>query len=90
VALNVVFKPVGTEEHFDEVYVQGVDFNGDATQPITVRATVGYTGEPPQTRAEMLKNSNFKDMTAQIFAKAGAAQWAALHSLTMVRQLLTK
>ena len=90
VSLNVVFKQVGVEEHFDEVYVQRVDFKGDETDPITVRATVGYTGDPPQTRAEMLKNSYFKDMEAQVFAKAGSAQWVALHNLTIVRQLLTK
>jgi hypothetical protein len=90
VSLNVVFKPVGSEEHFDEVYVQRVDFKGDETDPINVRATVGYTGDPPQTRAEMLQNAYFKDMEAQIFAKAGSAQWVPLHSLKIVRQLLTK
>jgi hypothetical protein len=86
----VVFKPVGSEDHFDEVYVQSVDFKGDGTEPLTVRAQVGYTGDPPQTRAEMLKNTFFKDMEAQIFAKSGSAQWVPLHSLTIVRLLLTK
>jgi hypothetical protein len=90
VSLNVVFRQVGSDEHFDEVYVQSVDFNGDGTAPITVRAKIGYTGDPPQSRAEMLKNIYFKDMEAQIFAKAGSAQWVPLHSLKITRQLLTK
>jgi hypothetical protein len=90
VSINVVFKPVGTDDHFDEVYVQRLDFSGAETAPITVRAKVGYTGDPPQTRAEMLKNTYFKDMEAQIFAKAGSAQWVPLHSTPIVRQLLTK
>ena len=90
VSLNVVYKAVGSQDHFDEVYVQGVDFKGDETAPITVRATAGYTGDPPQSRADMLKNSQFRDMDAQIFAKAGSAQWVDLYHLTIVRQLLTK
>jgi hypothetical protein len=90
VALNVAYKYVDDHALFDEVYVQRRDFSGDQTQPITVRATVGYTGDPPQSRADMLKHSMFRDMEAQIFAKAGSSQWADLHHLTIVRQLLTK
>jgi hypothetical protein len=90
VSLNVVFKPVDGGERFDEVYVQSVDFAGAQTEPITVRAAVGYTGDPPQTRAEMLKNTYFKDMETQIFAKGGSAQWTPVHSGPIVRQLLTK
>jgi hypothetical protein len=90
VSINVVFKQVGTDDHFDEIYVQRLDFTGAETAPITVRAKVGYTGDPPQTRADMLKNTYFKDMEAQIFAKAGAAQWVPLQSTPIVRQLLTK
>jgi hypothetical protein len=90
VSINVVFKQVGTEDHFDEVYVQRLDFTGPESAPTTVRAKVGYTGDPPQTRAEMLKNIHFQDMQAQIFAKAGSAQWVPLHSTPIVRQLLAK
>jgi hypothetical protein len=90
VSLNLVFKQVGGEEHFDEVYVQSVDFKGEETDPITVRATAGYTGDPPQSRADMLTNSYFKDMEVQIFAKHASAQWVALHSMKIVRQVLTK
>jgi hypothetical protein len=90
VSLNLVFKPVDSEEHFDEVYVQNVDFTGDETDSITVRAKVGYTGDPPQSRADMLKNSQFRDIEVQIFAKQGAGQWVALQNVKIVRQVLTK
>ncbi len=89
-SLNVVFKAIGDEDHSDDVFVQKVDFSGDATPPITVRSQFGYTGDPPQTRAEMLKNSHFRDMEAQIFAKQSASQWVELHGVKITRLLLTQ
>ena len=89
-ALNVVFRVVGEQDHRDDVFVQRVDFQGDATAPITVRSQFGYTGDPPQTRAEMLKNSHFQDMEAQIFAKQSSSQWVELHTVKLDRQLLTQ
>jgi hypothetical protein len=88
-SLNLVFKSEGAEEHFDDVFVQRVPFNGSETESITVRSKFGYTGEPPQTRADMLKNSHFRDMNVQIFAKQSSAQWVELHSLKIPRTLLT-
>jgi hypothetical protein len=89
-SLNVVFKAIGEQEHWDDVFVQRVDFSGAATAPITVRSQFGYTGDPPQTRADMLKNSHFRDMEAQIFAKQGSSQWVELHGVKIARQLLTR
>ena len=89
-SLNVVFRVTGEQEHWDDVFVQRVDFSGDATAPITVRSQFGYTGDPPQTRADMLKNSQFRDMEAQVFAKQSSSQWVELHSVKIVRQLLTQ
>lgn len=89
-SLNVVFRIAGEQEHWDDVFVQRVDFSGDATAPITVRSQFGYTGDPPQTRADMLKNSQFRDMEAQIFAKQSSSQWVELHDVKIVRQLLTQ
>jgi hypothetical protein len=89
-SLNVVFRIAGEQEHWDDVFVQRVDFAGDATTPITVRSQFGYTGDPPQTRADMLKNSQFRDMEAQIFAKQSSSQWVELHDVKIVRQLLTQ
>jgi len=89
-SLNLVFQAEGSTEHFDDVFVQRVAFNGNETEPITVRSKFGYTGDPPQSRAEMLKNSHFRDMNVQVFAKESAAQWVELHRLTIPRQLLTR
>jgi hypothetical protein len=89
-SLNVVFRVVGEQEHWDDVFVQRVDFKGDSTDPITVRSKFGYTGDPPQTRADMLKNSQFRDMEAQIFAKQSSSQWVELQSVKIARQLLTQ
>jgi hypothetical protein len=89
-SLNVVFRVSGEQEHWDDVFVQRVDFKGDSTDPITVRSQFGYTGDPPQTRADMLKNSQFRDMESQIFAKQSSSQWVELQSVKIVRQLLTQ
>ena len=89
-SLNVVFKAIGEQDHSDDVFVQRVDFSGDSTAPIVVRSQFGYTGDPPQTRAEMLKNSQFRDMEAQIFAKQSSSQWVELHDVKIARQLLTQ
>src|SRR3954447_4122634 len=89
-SLNIVFRVTGEQDHWDDVFVQRVDFSGDATAPITVRLQFGYTGDPPQTRADMLKNSQFRDMEAQIFAKQSSSQWVELHDVKIVRQLLTQ
>jgi hypothetical protein len=89
-SLNLVFQAEGATEHFDDVFVQRVAFNGSDTDPITVRSKFGYTGEPPQSRADMLKNSQFQDMNVQVFAKQSSAQWVELHRLKIPRQLLTR
>lgn len=89
-SLNMVFKPEGDAEG-DDVFVQRVEFvNGTETGPITVRSQYGYTADPPQTRLEMLKNSQFRDSTVQIFARQSSSQWTELHRVTIARQLLTK
>ena len=90
VSLNAGFLFSGTTEHADDVYVQSVPFEGNETKPITVRTQWGYTGEPPQTRAEMLKNSKFRDMEVQIFAKQSSSQWVELQRVPVSRQLLTQ
>jgi hypothetical protein len=89
-SLNVMFKQE-TGEVFDEKFFQKIDFGPDgATAPILVRGETGYTGEPPQSRADMLKNSNFRDMDFEVLARGSAAQWTSLHKERITRQLLTK
>jgi hypothetical protein len=90
VALNLTFTFVGDKDHTDDVYVQRVDFQAQETQPITVRTKWGYTADPPQTRAQMLTNSQFRDMDVQIFAKQSSSQWVELQRLRIARQLVTQ
>ena len=95
-SLNVVFKRItpgapATEEEFDDVFIQNVDFaEGNQTAPVTARTENGYTGEPPQSRADMLQNSQFRDMRARVFAKIGASQWVELAAIDVPRVILTK
>jgi hypothetical protein len=90
VSLNLSFSFVGSQDHNDDVYVQSVPFEGDETKPVVVRTQWGYTGQPPQTRAEMLKNSHFQDMEVKIFAKQSSSQWVELQRVPIARQLLAQ
>jgi hypothetical protein len=90
VSLNVGFLFAGTSDHADDVFVQSVPFEATETKPITVRTQWGYTGDPPQTRVEMLKNSQFRDMEVSIFAKQSSSQWVELQRVPVTRQLLTQ
>lgn len=90
VSLNLAFMFVGSQDHTDDVYVQSVPFDGDETKPVVVRTQWGFTGEPPQTRAEMLKNSHFQDMEVKIFAKQSSSQWVELQRVPIARQLLAQ
>lgn len=101
-SLNIAFKklplpgappppgqPSGTLEDWDEVYVQNVDFNGNATAPVTARIKAGYTGDPPMTRAEILTNHLFQDVRVVIFAKHFSSQWVEIAEYQLPRRLLT-
>lgn len=91
VSLNVVFKKASETEPWEDVYLQRVPFGQDGlTEPLVVRLENGYTGDPPQSRLDMLKHSQFVDMRAQIMAKQPPGEWVELHALTIERQLLTK
>jgi hypothetical protein len=90
ISLNLTFIFIDSQEHADDVYVQSVPFVGAETAPIVVRSKWGYTGDPPQTRAQMLQNSHFRDMEVQIFAKQSSSQWVELQRVKIARQLLTE
>src|SRR5436305_12551674 len=77
-SLNVVFKklpPRGAaaapgapvEADWDEAFVQNVPFDGNQTSAVTIRPKAGYTGDPPQSRADILKHSRFQDVRVHIF-----------------------
>jgi hypothetical protein len=90
ISLNVSFVFDKDQEPNDDVYVQSIPFEGTDTAPITVRSKVGFTADPPQTRAEMLKNSEFRDMDARVFAKQSSSQWVELQRVRVARQILTQ
>lgn len=100
-SLNVVFKqlpkagvavPPGSpaETDFDESYVQSVPFEGNQTAVLTIQTKAGYTGDAPQSRADMLKNSQFQDMRVHIFAKHSASQWIEIATYDIPRQVLAQ
>jgi hypothetical protein len=90
VSVNLVFEFADNGEDYEEIFRQRIPFNNKQTELITFRAQAGYTGEPPQTRAEMLKHSSFRDMNAVVFVRQAAAQWVELHRVRIERQLLTQ
>lgn len=95
VALNVAFRhPAvqgGAEEDWDEVFVQQARFSeGTRTAPIVVRAEKGYTGDAPQSRTDLFKNSLFRDVRAHVYAKYGSAQWVHVGTIDVPRQLITR
>lgn len=91
VAINALFRAAdGKESELDnDVFVQRVEFQSDQTPPITLRAENGYTAEPPQSRADMLKHSQFRDVRVQILVKQGSSQWQDLGWIDIKRQLIT-
>ena len=91
-SINALFRAAdGKESELNnDVYVQRVDFEADQTQPITLRPDHGYTAEPPQSRADMLKHSQFRDLRVQILVKAGSTQWTDLGWIDVKRQLITQ
>jgi len=92
ISLNALFRATdGKESELDnDVFIQRVDFEGEQTPLITVRAENGYTADPPQSRADMLKHSEFRDMRVQILVKHGASQWTDMGWIDIKRQLLTQ
>ena len=91
-SLNVLFRAIdGKESEIDQdVFVQSVTFEGDTTAPLNVRAPNGYTADAPQTRAEMLRHTQFRDMRAIIYAKHSSSTWVELARYDIPRQLVTK
>ena len=57
---------------------------------MTLRTDSGYTGDPPQTRAEMLQHQQFQDLRVIIFAKHSSSNWVELARYDLPRTLLTR
>jgi hypothetical protein len=78
------------ESDWDEVFVQNVPFEGNQSALLTFKAKNGYTGDPPQTRADILKHRLFQDVRVHVFAKHSASQWAEIAAFDVPRQLLAQ
>ena len=95
ISLNVIFKRVSPdkkeETDLDEVFLQTVEFSeGNSTPLLTVRPEHGYTGDAPQTRAEILQHSQFWDGRAVVFVKQSSSRWVDLIRYDIPRELLLK
>lgn len=90
IGLNVVFRLADTDEIHEEVFKQRVPFENKQTELIIVRSQNGFTGDPPQSRLEMLQHSLFRDMDVVIMARQTSAQWVELHRVRVERTLLTR
>jgi hypothetical protein len=96
VAVNVVFRDLpaagaAEEEEWDEVFIQHAQFaEGTQTSPLTVRTEKGYTGDPPQSRLELLKHSQFRDKRARIYAKYSSTSWVEIGAIDVPRHLITR
>jgi hypothetical protein len=79
-----------TEEDWDDAFSANVRFTGNDTGLLTYKINAGYTGDPPQSRADILKNSHFQDVRVHIFAKHSSSQWTEIAQFTLPRQLITQ
>ena len=92
VSINALFRAAdGAESSLDnDVFLQNVKFDSNQTAPIVARSENGYTADPPQSRADMLKHSEFRDMIVQVFVKHGASQWTELGRIDVRRTVITQ
>jgi hypothetical protein len=93
VQLNLAFWRKGEDGEFDGAFLAtAIDRTGlapgEQTPTITLRGSVGYTGEQP--RAEMLQHRLFVDVTARLFVKRGSSPWVLLGEFPIERRLLTR
>ena len=90
VSLNLIFRYADNGETHEEVFKQRVPFDNKQTELLTIRSQTGHTGDPPQTRQQMLQHSAFRDMDAVILVRQSASQWVELHRVRVERQLVTR
>ena len=88
VQVNAVFRRVGEVGEWGSAFAaagsSGLTPGADAT--LTLNSERGYTGEDPQE--VMLSNRQFVDVTVDVFAKYGSAQWTRLGAFPIDRQFL--
>ena len=79
-----------TETDWDEQFVQSVPFEGNQTALLTFKTKPGYTADPPQTRADILKHRLFRDVRVHVFVKHSASKWVEIGAYDVPRQLLAR
>jgi hypothetical protein len=88
--VNVLFKKIGDEEEWGSGYLIVAKSEGLApgavSGPLTVHSQKGLTGI--ESRAEMLRNSQFVDARVQVFGKYGSVQWTKVGEFQVERTLL--
>jgi hypothetical protein len=93
VQLNAVFRRLDApDQSWGDHLVRAIDDGGleaGATgRPLVLRSTLGYTST--ESRATMLKHSQFVDAKVEIFGKHRSRPWAKMGEFTIDRQLLTE
>mgnify|MGYP001163879642 CR=1 FL=1 len=63
---------------------------GEEVGPFTMVNKLGYTGDPPQSVAEMLQHRSFVDVKLELKVKHRAEQWQPVTEFPIDRQLLTQ
>lgn len=87
---NVLFHRVNSPEEWGSGFLRVAGSDGlppgVTSDALTVKSDLGYTGS--ETRADMLKNSQFVDAKVRILAKSGSNYWHPLGEYPIERRLL--
>ena len=89
VQVNAVFHRVGEGGEWGSAFAAAAgssELTPGRNATLTLNSERGYTGEDPHE--VMLKNRQFVDVTVDVFAKYGSAQWTRLGAYPIDRQLL--
>lgn len=89
---NILFHRINSPEEWGSGFLRVAGSEGLApgatTDSLTVKSDLGYTGS--ETRADMLKNSQFVDAKVRILAKSGSNYWHPLGEYQIERRLLVQ
>jgi hypothetical protein len=87
---NVLFHRINSPEEWGSGFLRVAGSDGlpagATSETLTVKSDLGYTGT--ETRADMLKNSQFVDAKVRILAKSGSNYWHPLGEYPVERRLL--
>jgi hypothetical protein len=88
--VNVIFRHVNSPEEWDDAYRALPDSNGlapgAATGPVRIDAARGYTGS--DSSEALLRNSQFVDAKADLFARTASTAWKRLGEFPITRRML--